>query len=113
MGSHHGWAYRMQPEKGTVRVVNEPIIAGVCVVINSFQEQIRGLWKGDTVSFSAARARIELIQPFRRSVIVVSETCASVTTERPVSVRLWGIRYSIAFPLNESRVSIPWADRMA
>ena len=34
----------MQPEDGAVRVVSEPIVACVCVVVE-FQEQIQSLWK--------------------------------------------------------------------
>jgi len=44
VGDHHGWVYRMQPEDGAARVVNELIVASVCVI--NIQAQIRGLWKG-------------------------------------------------------------------
>ena len=73
----------MQPEDGAIRMVSEPIVACVCVVIN-FQEQIRGFWEVDIL----LQGQIEAIQLLRRSVTMLSETAASVTKERPVSVRL-------------------------
>ena len=57
--SHHGWVYTMQPEDGSARVVDEPIVASVCVV--NVQEQIRGLWKGGILLRRKSENRVNTV----------------------------------------------------
>lgn len=87
----------MQPEDGAVTALRANICM-CCVVINLQEEKISEVserWR----SFPL-RGPEELIQSFRRSLTTLSETCASVTTEKPVSVD-YGHN---ACPLNESSV---------
>ena len=49
----------MQPENGAAGVVNEPIVACVCVV--NVQEQIRGLWKGGILLRRKSPNRVDTI----------------------------------------------------